>query len=180
MPELETMGQTTRRWLLTGLMVLFCSLVWMGTSPVWADESTLELIKPMSFSNGDLRRKDFSHQDLRASDFANANMESTNFSEADLRGGIFSASFMQNTNLQGSNLQDAMLDQVDFTGANLENAVLVEALLLRSTFKATHIAGADFTDAILDGAQRKELCQAATGTNPKTGIDTRFSLECVS
>jgi uncharacterized protein YjbI with pentapeptide repeats len=73
-----------------------------------------------------------------------------------------------------------MLDQVDFTQANLENAILSEAILLRSTFKETNITGADFTDAILDGGQQKELCQIASGTNPQTGVETKFSLDCQS
>jgi uncharacterized protein YjbI with pentapeptide repeats len=167
-------------WVRIGL--LWVAAVWMvGWSwilPCFADESTLELIKPMSYSNAELRGKDFSRQDLRASDFANANMEGANFSQADLRGAIFSASVMQNANLRGTNLQFAMMDQVDFTEANLEDAIFTEALLFRSTFSAENITGADFSDALLDGEQRGILCQSAAGTNPKTGINTRESLNC--
>ena len=54
----------------------------------------------------------------------------------------------------------------------------VEALLLRATFVDTNIAGADFTDAILDGVQIKELCKTASGINSKTGVETRYSLGC--
>jgi uncharacterized protein YjbI with pentapeptide repeats len=50
--------------------------------------------------------------------------------------------------------------------------------LLRSKFDNVNIVGADFTDAILNGAQIKELCAKATGVNPKTGVATRDSLGC--
>lgn len=42
--------------------------------------------KPLSFSHGMLRGRDFSGQELAGSGFANANMEGANFSHADLRG----------------------------------------------------------------------------------------------
>lgn len=161
-----------------GLSAVLMDLAWGWALPCWAEGSTLELIKPMSYSNAELRGKDFSLQDLRASDFANANMEGANFSQADLRGAIFSASVMHNTNLKGSNLQYAMMDQVDFSEADLEDAILSEAILLRSTFSGTQITGADFSDALLDGEQRGVLCQTAAGSNPQTGVDTRESLNC--
>jgi uncharacterized protein YjbI with pentapeptide repeats len=168
-------------WFQLGLWIVLAGVLWgWGLSPCWADESNLELIKPMSYSNAELRGKDFSGQDLRASDFANANMEGANFNQADLRGAIFSASVMQNANLKGANLQYAMMDQVDFTETNLENAILSETILLRSTFGETQITGADFSDALLDGEQRRILCQTATGVNPLTGINTRESLDCKS
>jgi len=64
------------------------------------------------------------------------------------------------------------------TGADLSDAILSETILLRSIFNDTDISGADFTDAILDGAQVKELCAKASGVNSKTGITTRDSLGC--
>ena len=56
--------------------------------------------------------------------------------------------------------------------------VLSETILLRSTFNNTDITGADFSEAILDGVQIKELCAKASGINSKTGITTRDSLGC--
>jgi uncharacterized protein YjbI with pentapeptide repeats len=133
---------------------------------------------PLSFSNAELTRRDFSGQMLRAAEFSNANMDLTNFSNADLRGAIMSASVMTEANLHGANLTNAMIDQIKFTKADLSDAILVETILLRSTFDEVNITGADFTDAIMDGAQVKELCTKASGINSQTGISTRDSLGC--
>jgi uncharacterized protein YjbI with pentapeptide repeats len=172
------LSQVLFRWFRRGLSVLLCWLWLGGWGFAIAEDATLELIKPMSYSNAELKGKNFANQDLRAADFANANMDSADFSGADLRGTIFSASFMHNTDLSGANLQFAMMDQVDFKQANLKNAILSEAILLRSTFDSANIQGADFTDAVLDGEQRRTLCETATGVNPQTKEPTRRSLNC--
>lgn len=71
-----------------------------------------------------------------------------------------------------------MLDLTNFIGSNFRDAVFVEAIFLGSTFDGVDIIGADFTDALLDRAQVKQLCAIATGVNSKTGVKTRDSLFC--
>ena len=47
-----------------------------------------------------------------------------------------------------------------------------------SSFAGASIEGADFSYAVLDSDDQRNLCKIASGTNPKTGIATRDSLEC--
>lgn len=138
----------------------------------------LDYPPPLSYSNAELSHKDFSGQTLRSAEFSNAHLESTNFAHADMQGAVLSASVLTMTNLQGADLTNAFMDQVKFLRTDLSDAILTDAILLRSTFQDIKIVGTDFTNAVLDGAQIKELCQVAEGTNSKTGINTRESLGC--
>ncbi|PZO37614.1 MAG: hypothetical protein DCF19_18180 [Pseudanabaena frigida] len=148
------------------------AIVCLVTSPTNTHAETL------SFSHAQLKGRDFSGRELVGSGFANANMEGANFENADVRGAVFSASILRRANLKGANFSGGLLDQADFAKADLSDALLVETILLRSTFDFVNIDGADFTDAIIDGGQRKWLCSKAKGTNSKTGVTTRESLEC--
>ena len=155
------------------LIAISCLSASLFTSPIKTQAAA-----PLSFSHAQLKSRDFSGQSLFGSGFANANMEGANFENADLRGTVFSASILRNANLKGADFSGGLLDQADFAKADLSDALLVETILLRSTFDFVNIDGADFTDAIMDGGQRKWLCTKAKGKNSKTGVETKNSLEC--
>jgi uncharacterized protein YjbI with pentapeptide repeats len=149
-----------------------------AAAPTSAAKYSKQYAPPPSYSNAELADQDFSGQSLRVAEFSNANLNRVNFANADLTGAAMSASTMTEANLHGANLTQAMLDQVKMLRTNLSDAILADAILLRTTFQEVNITGADFSNAILDGAQKQQLCQIAHGTNSKTGIDTRESLEC--
>lgn len=142
--------------------------------PSWAAKNPAHLF----FSHSLLQGRDFSNQSLPAAEFANSNMELAKFDHSDLEGAIFSKGILTKASLKQANLTYAMLDQADFTEADLSDAVLVEALFLGSTFRNVKIIGADFSDAILDREQIRQLCEIASGVNSTTGVETRFSLGC--
>jgi len=142
--------------------------------PSWAGKNPAHLF----FSHSLLQGRDFSNQSLPAAEFANSNMELAKFDDSDLEGAIFSKGILTKASFKQANLTYAMLDQADFTDADLTDAVLVEALFLGSTFRRTTIAGADFSDAILDREQMRQLCEIASGVNSTTGVATRYSLGC--
>ncbi|MEC4805663.1 MAG: pentapeptide repeat-containing protein [Jaaginema sp. PMC 1079.18] len=124
--------------------------------------------------------KNFADQDLRAAEFAEVKLINADFSNANMQGAVFNNVDLTNANWENADFSDGIAYLAQFVNTNLHNAILTETMLLRSTFKNVDITGADFSFAVLDGVQRKNLCEVATGTNPVTGMDTRESLECNS
>jgi uncharacterized protein YjbI with pentapeptide repeats len=132
----------------------------------------------MDYAKQVLIGHDFAGADLRGVTFNLTNLREADFSGADLRGASLFGAKLQDADLSGADLTDATLDSAVLDGTNLSDAVLENAFAFNTKFIGVTIEGADFTNVPLRGDALKNLCAAASGTNPITGRDTRATLEC--
>jgi len=121
---------------------------------------------------------DLHGQDLSKSSIAGATARDANLSDVDLHGTVLTLSDLKGSNLNGINLTDTLSDRVNFQKTDLRNALLVNMIASGSSFAGAQIEGSDFSYAVLDSDDQRNLCQIADGINPVTGIATRDSLEC--
>jgi hypothetical protein len=168
-------GAAGRSWLpvLLGLLLPLILLLGAGapvaaiTAPELRSQRSLQDLQP-----------DMHGRNLRQQEFLKADLQQFNFSGSDLRGAVFNGSNLQQANLQGADLEDVVAYATRFEDADLRDANLRNGMLMQSHFRGASIEGADFSDAVLDLPERKALCARASGSNSRTGIATRDSLEC--
>ncbi|WP_320664755.1 pentapeptide repeat-containing protein [Prochlorococcus sp. MIT 1223] len=133
-----------------------------------------------NYVRADITGFDLHGQDLSKSSIAGAVARDANFSDVDLHGTVLTLSDLKGANLKGINLTDTLSDRVNFQKTDLRDAILVNMIASGSSFAGARIEGADFTFAILDSDDQKNLCKIAEGINPITGVGTRESLECAA
>ncbi|WP_204104993.1 MULTISPECIES: pentapeptide repeat-containing protein [Spirulina sp. CCY15215] len=144
--------------------------------PVAAIAGSSSLIR--AYDDEVISSKDFAGQNLQEAEFAGADLKSADFSDTDLRGAVFNGCSLIDANFHGANFGNGIAYLSNFKNADLTEAIFTEALMLRSVFDNAKIEGADFSFAILDRLQQKQLCQRASGVNSSTGIATKDSLGC--
>ncbi len=165
-----------RHWQSLFLCLMLCLLIFAPA----ADANLAEGEEVPNYVRSDITGFDFHGQDLSRSSIAGAVARDANFSGVDLHGTVLTLSDLKGSNMQGVDLTDTLSDRVNFQKTDLRNAILTNMIAAGSSFAGARIEGADFTYAVLDSDDQKNLCKIAEGINPITGISTRDSLECSS
>ena len=155
------------------LMILLPLIVGLILNPISANA-----LYPSDPSSVDVLKGNLHGQDLQNTEYVKYDLSGQDLGETNLQGAYMSVTTAANASFKGANMDSLIAYATRFDNADLSNAILTNADLLKSYFDGANIDGTDFTDSNLDLAQRKSLCSRATGTNPKTGVDTLDSLEC--
>lgn len=129
----------------------------------------------------DLRQCNLSGKDASGFDLSGVIMTDTNLSNAKLKEAQFSKAYLHDSNFDGADFTNGIIDRASFKGSSLKGTIFGNAVLTGTSFEGANVENADFTDAYIGEYDIRNLCKNPTlkGENPVTGVDTRFSANCV-
>ena len=154
--------------------IILAIVLFLSPSSVQAASSSSVTKSILNAAGGE----DFSGKNLIRSEFTSVTLRNTNFTNADLRGALFNGVLLEGANLHGSDFSSGIAYISKFKNVDFSDAILTDSNMLRSSFDNVDVTGADFTNALIDVQELKKICVNASGTNSKTGVDTRESLGC--
>lgn len=128
----------------------------------------------------DLRECDLSGKDAKGIDVAGAIMLKGTFSKTDFSEAVMSKIYADGANFEGAKFTSAVVDRSSFRKTKMNGAIMANTVLSGTSFEGADLTNTDFSDAYMGDFDNKNLCKnpTLTGTNPVTGVDTRFSAAC--
>ena len=107
-------------------------------------------------------------------------MTKTDVSGADFKEAYFSKGFLRDSNFENADFSNAIVDRASFQGSSLKGALFTNSVLTGTSFEGANVENVDFSEAALGVYDVRNLCKnpTLTGSNPVTGVETRFSAGC--
>ena len=128
----------------------------------------------------DLRECNVAGQSAEGKDLSGMIASGADFSGMNFREAQISKAYARDSKFVGCDFTNSVSDRVSFDGSDLSKSIFANAVLSGTTFTDAKLQDTDFTDAYIGPFDLRALCAnpSLSGTNPKTGADSRESAGC--